>query len=285
MNNFINIPKFPIIVFELLKFPVLDKDLQESLGGQRLGSAKEVDIVVMDVMPTEISYDYSSKKTMYVGYGDNNNIIDRGGNAPTQISFSGTFGQRMIRRGIQLQDGFGRLKEFRELYRKSQTVEDTYEDALEDNKKYIYGLNFYDFTFHYWGAVDLDRLRIRGDASHNSQLPFYNVSMTGIGPLIDVLKTNDPILRNLKILIKAQESLDKMNKELDKFVEENEVASLINEIVVDIESLNLAVQLAKTMSSQYLSIFTNTGVLNSSALLNAGKQLQQFSLINFAELI
>jgi hypothetical protein len=285
MNNFINIPRIPIIVFELLKFPVLDKELQENLGGQRLGSPKEADIVVMDVLPTEISYDYASKKTMYVGYGDNNNVIDRAGNAPTQISFSGSFGKRMIRRGIQMQDGFGRLKEFRELYRKSQTVEDTLEDALEDNKKYIYGLNFYDFTFHYWGAVDLDRLRIRGDAGHNSQLPFYNVSMTGIGPLIDVVRTIDPILRNLKILIKTQESLDKMNAELDKFISENPIASTVNEIVVDIESLDLAIKLAKSMSSQYLSIFTNTSIIGDSALLNAGTQLQQFSFTNFAELL
>jgi hypothetical protein len=239
--------KLPFIIFELIKFPILKQTGDDK---PQLGPPVESAIVIMDVMPTRVSYKYGSKKSYIAGLGDNNVLAVKGGVAPIKINFSGTFGQRWATRGIQVQNGFGRLKEFRNLYLTSQSVNKDLRKVGEE--EYIYGLNFYDFTMHYWGSVDLDTFDIDNDAAKNSKTSFYNVSMTGMGELIDV-KTSDPILRNLKFMIKVQEAFDKANSSIENFLKTNVIASTINEIIVDLETYNMALDMINEMSATYLA--------------------------------
>lgn len=247
MISLLNIPKLNYIVFELLRFPI-----QDGIGSVPIDNKKveEVGIVVMDVLPEEISYSMTSRKAKNMDFGDFGLLIDRGGLGAEKISFSGTFGNRFINRGLKLQNGFGRFKEFRELFRKSQSVEDAKEKAVPGSSKYVYGLNFYDFTFHWWGSVDLENFQIKGNARNHAQLPYYSVQMEGVRKLINV-KTKDPILRNLNMAIELQNKLDEFNTDIENFIDENGIASGINEVLVDFEMFKSLLDGIDDLAGQY----------------------------------
>lgn len=247
------------MVFELIRYPILltaSQEDAESGSGDIVGAPEEVDVVVLDVLPSEIVYKRGNKATYHVGAGDGNTTVDKGGNAPIKVMLTGTFGNRFINRGIKVQDGFGRLKEFRKFFEKSNTLDDMQNHSLVDNKRYIYGLNYYDFTFHEWFSINLDTFDVSGNAERNSKLPFYQISFTSLGKFIRV-DSQDPILRNLKVAIAVQEQFDEWNAEIDKFIKENPYAAAINEVLVDIEQLQVALNSLSIVNSQYQSALGN----------------------------
>jgi len=252
MLSLLSIPPLPYIVFELLRY----KQEDVTQEGQILREPESLDTIIMDVLPTHITYNYSGKNGYNIGIGDDNVTVVKGGEAPRKISLQGSFGARVIRRGLTILDGFGRLKEFEKMFRKSQSLNDAIKDKSPDEFKYIYGMNFYDFTHLYWESVNLDTFSVNKNAQTNINLPTYTVNLTGLGELITATP-KDPMLRNLKVVIEFQKKLEEMNKDLDHFTETNEVASLAEEILADIETLQFAVDGAVQMAGQYIGVVEN----------------------------
>lgn len=252
MLSLLSIPPLPYIVFELLRY----KQEDVTQEGQILREPESLDTIIMDVLPTHITYSYSGKNGYNVGVGDDNVTVVKGGEAPRKISLQGSFGARVIRRGLTILDGFGRLKEFEKMFRKSQSLNDAIKDKSPDEFKYIYGMNFYDFTHLHWESVNLDTFSVNKNAQTNVNLPTYTVNLTGLGDLITATP-KDPMLRNLKVVIEFQKKLEEMNKDLDHFTETNEVASLAEEILADIETLQFAVDGAVQMAGQYIGVIEN----------------------------
>jgi hypothetical protein len=271
----LTLPKLPYILYQIYRYSIVSRDAEEGEPGypqkiEEWGKPEEVGIVLMDVNPTELRYDYGSKKTYHAGSGDYNTVVDRGGLAPVKISFSGTFGQRWINRGIKAMDGFGRLKEFRMLFETSQSVNNMNEGENIDNEKYVYGLNFFDFTMHYWASVDLDRFSILANARQHTKLPSYNVQMTGMGKLNDDVETNDPILRNLLIYKAIQEQFDEWNIEIENFLAENEIMTYLNEIVVDLQQMEEALAIVGQLANSYNGAISSLPGVNALTSLPGG---------------
>lgn len=263
MISLLNIPKLPYIIFELVSFSLeTDANAPES-SSPMPGTPVVVDTVIMDVLPTHLSMKYGSRKSYHMGVGDNNVSVERGGVAPVKISFEGTFGQRMITRGAKVQDGFGRLKEFRSLYLRSQSVAPTLEKNKPNAKRAIYGLNFYDFTIHHWGSVDLDDFEIDRNAQTSNTLPSYSVRLTSMGKLITV-PAKDPLLRNLRYAIKLQEKFDEINT----MIQDSVIYEAIGEIAADLESLQIANNAVGEMLSTYTSAIGNipVGLINQTGM-------------------
>jgi hypothetical protein len=189
--------------------------------------------------------------------GDNNTTIVRGGEAPTRISLQGTFGARTIRKGVGYVDGFGRLKNFEKMFRKSQSIDGALANNKPDEFGYIYGINFYDFTHLYWGAANLDTFNINKNAQVNTKVATYTLNLTGIGKLIDSTP-RDPMLRNLKYAIKAQEWFEQANKDFEEFKRSSEILSLAEEILADIETVGIILNTIEEMSVEYTSIIDST---------------------------
>lgn len=261
MISLISLPPLPYIVFELLRYKQEDVTADNQLNKE----PESLDVIIMDVLPTQINYSFSGKNGYNVGIGDDNVTVVRGGQAPTKISLQGTFGQRIIRRGLNITDGFGRLKQFEKMFRKSQSLNDALANKKPDEFNYIYGMNFYDFTHLYWQAVNLDTFNINKNAQTNSRLPFYTVNLTGLGALIDATP-KDPLLRNLKIAIKVQEFLEQTQQDVDDFIN-NSPLSIINEVAADLETLQLAMNVVGQMAGQYSLVISDI-VSDGSQVIN-----------------
>jgi hypothetical protein len=258
MLSLLNLPALPYIIFEMIKYtikePTYSEDSTKMEDLSVVSKPIETDILLMDVQPETINYDYGAKQGYQVGPGDGNTLVNKGGLAPVKIQFAGCFGKRFIQRGIKVQDGFGRLKEFRAMYKKSNSIPLNLKDG---EQPCVYGMNYYDFNFHEWMAVNLDTFRIRADTKRHSTVPMYELQMTGIGKLIDV-ETADPILRNLRYLIDIQNKFDEWNSEIDSFLKENSILAGINEILVDIASFEEALNIAVIMGNNYEGAITNS---------------------------
>jgi len=282
--SLLSIPKLPYIVFELISIPI-EKTLNGSVTVESQGNPVVVDTVIMDVLPSKINYGYSSKKNYNAGVGDGNVNVIKGGLAPQRIMLEGTFGKRFIRRGAKIQDGFGRLKEFRNLFIKSQSIS-TIKSDDPNKKRSIPAMNFYDFTIHYWGAADLDTFEIDEDAQRFNTLPTYKVQLTGMGSLIQVRST-DPLLRNLQYAIKLQETFDAVNEE----IQNSDVFRNANEVAADLETLKLATNGANELVGQYAQALTTIPIVGNllgtglGSSLNDPVGLIEKSIIKFADLL
>lgn len=247
MIGLLTLPPLPYVIFELLRFKVDDV----TRTGDIIGAAESVDVIVMDVLPTRFTYEFTGKNGINSALGDGNNTVIRGGEAPRRITLQGTFGQRYISRGGVTRNGYERLQQFKNLARKSLSVNDSFPENLPDSFRYVYGMNYYDFNERYWEAINIESFMIEKDARTHSIVPTYSVKMIGLGKIIDAIP-KDPLLRNLKIAIKVQEELDKINNEI-LGVLENEL-DFIPEILADIETLQIATTAASQMAGQYNQI-------------------------------
>lgn len=244
MMSLLNLPRLPYIFLELISYTVDENG--------NITQPESADFLLMDVLPTKVSYKETAKKNIIQGIGDNNNVINKAGLAPIKIMLTGTFGQRQIARGgLRVQDGFGRLKEFRELYRKSQSI------PTNGMPEKLYLMNYYDFTMHYWFSIDMDTFDLEGDAQRNSKTPFYTCQMTSVGPLINV-QAKDPMLRNLKYYVVAQNKADEWNSAMNTFLDENYYAQIVEEIYADMLAYQDALYMANVMIGDYLSVLSNT---------------------------
>lgn len=249
MINLVSLPKLNYILFELLQF----QSIKVEDSDEPLIRCYSLGIVLMDVQPASMDYDYGSKKNYIFGQGDDNVRVYKGGLLPVKVNFSGVFGHRTISRGIIGRDGFQRLKEFIELFKNSQGINKKDQFENDKNNNYFYGVNYYDFTNHIWGTADLDRFKVICDSRTSTQVPTYNLSFTIIGDLTDTVNKVDPILRNLKYFIKVYDYIEDKNKELeDIFLHQ---FGTFNEIMVDIEFANLYFSEAMSLiSSTFLGI-------------------------------
>ena len=253
MLSLLTLPPLPYIVFELLRY----KQEDTTSDNQLVKQPESLDVIIMDVLPSQINYTFAGKNGYNVGVGDDNVTIVRGGQAPTRISLQGTFGARTIRRGIGYTDGFGRLKNFEKMFRKSQSIEGALVNNKPDEFGYIYGINFYDFTHLFWGAANLDTFNINKNAQVNTKVATYTLNLTGIGKLIDATP-RDPMLRNLKLSIKVQEWLEKANEDFEEFKRNNGIFSFAEELIADIETVGLILNTIEEMSTEYTGIVDST---------------------------
>ena len=253
MLSLLTLPPLPYIVFELLRY----KQEDTTSDNQLVKQPESLDVIIMDVLPSQINYTFAGKNGYNVGVGDDNVTIVRGGQAPTRISLQGTFGARTIRRGIGYTDGFGRLKNFEKMFRKSQSIEGALVNNKPDEFGYIYGINFYDFTHLFWGAANLDTFNINKNAQVNTKVATYTLNLTGIGELIDATP-KDPMLRNLKLSIKVQEWLEKANEDFEEFKRNNGIFSFAEELIADIETVGLILNTIEEMSTEYTGIVDST---------------------------
>lgn len=242
-------------------------------GAQGVPLAVETDVVVMNVFPSLKEYQYMGRKEYVTGVGENNITVIKGGLAPRKITLEGTFGMRPIRMGTKIQNGYQRIEEFRQLFIKNQSIDPVKPSVTPPGKKYVYGMNFYDFTEPYWGSIEPDTLIIRSDAKTHSKLPMYKIQFTGLGKLIDV-PSKDPIIRNLNYAIQLSELFDGVNAEIDNFMKNNQYAQLANEILVDWEMASDAVDAAGEMTSQYTAILNEVPLIGQSARMGTGYLLQ-----------
>lgn len=277
MFSLLTLPPLPYIVFELLRYKQEDLTADNELTKE----PESLDIIVMDVLPTQINYSFSGKNGYNVGVGDDNVTVVKGGQAPTKISLNGTFGQRVIRRGLTFMDGFRRLKEFERIFKLSQSVDIT--NDKPDAFNYIYGMNFYDFTHLEWQAVNLDNFNINKNAHTHSIIPSYSISFTGIGKLIQATP-RDPLLRNLKFFVEVQAQLDKANADIDEFLKTNAVALAAEEVLADIETLEIAMDAVRLMSRQYGSIVSNLPAEYGTVLAGGVRDVYD-TVFNFGDLI
>lgn len=283
MISFLNLPKLPYILFELFRYPILNSAVEGRRGSDVnnsiSGPPEQAAVVVMDVLPTVIDYNDSSKKSFTTGPGDNNANSDHAGVGPTAVSLEGTFGARIITRGLKFQDGFGRLKEFRKLFDTSQSVKLDINTDPFGPKSYTYGLNFYDFTMHRWGACDLDTFRVRGDARTHSKLPTYTISFTMVKKLISV-ESSDPLLRSLKYVIEAQDKLDEFNTDLENFINNNSFLNTADNILVNIDLINNSISAVGEVMAEY-----TTAVLGSTGAFGTVQDAVSNSLFTLGDLI
>ena len=278
MLSLLSLPPLPYIIFELLRYKQEDVVADNQLNKE----PESLDVIIMDVLPSQINYGFAGKNSYNVGVGDDNVTVVRGGEAPRKISMQGTFGYRVIRRGLSALDGFGRLKQFEKMFRKSQSLNGALTNTKPDAFSYIYGMNFYDFTHLHWEAVNLDTFNINKNAQAANHLPSYSVNMTGLGSIISATP-KDPLLRNLKIAILVQEFLEKTNSDIDEFIANSPILSGIEEVMADIETLQIAMNATAQMAGQY------TGIVNDvrrtySQLIN-GVPTAAGGIFSFANLL
>ena len=278
MLSLLSLPPLPYIIFELLRYKQEDVVADNQLNKE----PESLDVIIMDVLPTQINYSFAGKNGYNVGIGDDNVTVIRGGEAPRKISLQGTFGYRVIRRGLSELDGFGRLKQFEKMFRKSQSLNDALTNEKPDAFNYIYGMNFYDFTHLHWEAVNLDSFTINKNAQINTHLPSYTISMTGIGKLINATP-KDPLLRNLKIAIQVQEFLQQTDKDLDEFIDNSPILSGIEEVMADIETLQIAMNAVNQMADQYSGIVID--VRRTYSQLITGVPTPSGGMFSFANLL
>lgn len=285
MLSLLTLPPLPYIVFELLRY----KQEDTTSDNQLVKQPESLDVIIMDVLPSQINYTFAGKNGYNVGVGDDNVTIVRGGQAPTRISLQGTFGARTIQRGIGYTDGFGRLKNFEKMFRKSQSIEGALVNNKPDEFGYIYGINFYDFTHLFWGAANLDTFNINKNAQVNTKVATYTLNLTGIGKLIDATP-RDPMLRNLKLSTKVQEWFEKANESFEEFKRSSGFLSFVDELLADIETLGLILNTVDEMATEYLGIvdsvrsYGNVAIEGTTNLIN-GTPISTGNPFSFASLL
>lgn len=290
--NLINIPKLPYIVFELVKIKkgLVGSGMGDFVRGEERFSPYEfvetleerdtfttTDVILLDVNPSDIVYDLNPRKTVHAGPGDDNFTVEKGGLQPTKITIGGTFGSKRISRGIRSQDGFGRMKEFRKMFAKSHSV------SLEDEKRdEVYGVNYYDFLNHFWGYVDLDNLRISANARLHSKIHQYTMQFTCYGKLLQST-SKDPLLRNLKFLLEANEFIEGLNEDINTFIDESFLSEL-DDILISAGMFREVVGNANLIS-QTIGAVLNPIVGSSGIALNTGILSDLRNIVTFKDLI
>jgi len=178
---FLRIRLADVILFQLIR-----KDLSNP-------SSKwtEVSVFPMAVKPKILSYQYGSRSAIQQTIPDNG-FIDKYGSQLTRVTMSGTFGVQPRRIGLDFQDGYTRLLNFRDdLFKISQQAVAIKSDGAAD---YVYAVNYYDFINDERFLVNLDQFTIDTDAVRNPIEPTYNLSFTSLGPIITEAVSSDPLL-------------------------------------------------------------------------------------------
>ena len=199
----LQIPQLNYLFFQLLSFPADSPD-----------TITEEDVVFFEVVPTMLQYELISRDAVY--QTGQSIFTDKFPIAPVRVTLDGNFGgvPRPLL-GLTFNDGFARLKQMELLFRRSKIVDyqKFYDEYLvnqtnqltmtdqqrlnagQPNQK-VYILNYYDFIFQEFFAVNLDRFRFYGNAMVNTKLQFYNLMFQSVGPLYQA-PTTDPVLSSV----------------------------------------------------------------------------------------
>lgn len=224
MKNEIAVPSIPYIVFELVRINV-----DQYISDQSY-KAEQINTIYLAVLPSQISYTLQSRDA--IRQTDKKVFVNKFGLAPEKVTISGNFGRepRLVA-GTYL-DGWSRLKQFeKEVVRRSKETEIT-----DNGAKYLYSLNYYDFTLHRFGNVNIQQFRVSGNANQNSLMPYYSCDFSIIGPLIDVEST-DYLLQGLLGLFGENAILD------DILTIPEYVMTVAQPIILGLESLDRAASL------------------------------------------
>jgi len=184
------------IVFQLIR-----KDQKAGTDWQ------EVAVYAMAVKPTTLRYEYGSRSVIAQTVPDQG-FVDRFGSKLTRVSMTGTFGLQPRRQGIDIQDGYTRLLNFRDdVFKRLQQARPTKQDG---ESRYVYSLNYYDFIYDERFAVNLETFIPEVSARRNPYEPTYTLTFTSIGP-IQTVDTKDGLLYALlafsDMLTAAQDGL------------------------------------------------------------------------------
>jgi hypothetical protein len=188
----------PYIVFELVQVNIDDYVSQNYV-------AKAMETVFLAVMPN--SFDYRLAARDAITQTDRATFINKLSFTPERCSIRGNFGlMPKLIDGIYM-TGWQRLQQFNQnIVRLSKNS-----SQPNDTQRFIYALNFYDFWWQKYGSINIQSFQLRGDASRNSQLPFYSLDFIIIGDLIQS-QNADPLLAWLKTLQNASAAiLDPIN--------------------------------------------------------------------------
>lgn len=276
----LKIPQLNYVVFEAVKFPINTDDK----GNETLGEPVQDKVLVLDRIYTSVKYTHAALNNNTKFFGETY-LTDKGGLAPVRIEMKGTFGYDALLRGSTVRTGFERFKEFRdELFNKVQSLEESFEgNSNPENKRYVYGLNFYDMITHFWGEVDIKEFLSSSDANVHSKVQMYEISLLGLNKLIEV-SSNDFLVTLIRQTIELQKIQENIEKDILKWLEEQEILGDLWESVQSVKNLlgnintgmNYANELLKQtrqMDSIYNNLFGGLQYLENpvGALLSGGK--------------
>jgi hypothetical protein len=184
LRNKILIPRVPYIVFQLARV-----DVNKYLNDESY-RAEEVETIYLAIKPEQIEYTKSSRDA--ITQTTDKVFVHKFPLAPERCRISGTFGYRPALIAGTYMDGYTRLKQFEEdLFEQSKALE-----FPNDTDRYFYVVNYYDFLYQKFGAINFDSYKVRVNARDNSQLQLYSCEYILTGELINVL-SRDPLLELL----------------------------------------------------------------------------------------
>jgi hypothetical protein len=229
---------------------------------------------------------YTGRESYNSGVGDNNTRNVVGGNAPTKITIQGNFGQRIIARGLKVQDGYGRLMEFKELFIKSKSLTNVIKNNAPDEFRYIYGMNYYDFNHKEWGSIKLDTLEITSDAAVINGVSSYIVNFTKFGELMSS-DSKDPIVKLAQLGVSTQKKINELNAAIDAKIKSSPILSAANDIIIYYGALQEALSVVSDMGQNYYSAVAgfNENLLNGDITNLGFISSARDTFINFADLL
>lgn len=149
----LRIQKADAIVFQLIR-----RDLKANTDWQ------EASVFAMAVKPTTLRYEYGSRAAIAQTTPDEG-FVDKFGSRLTRVSMTGTFGLQFRRQGIEIQDGYTRLLNFRDdVFKRLQQARPTKQDG---ESRFVYSLNYYDFIYDERFAVNLETFTPEVNARRN----------------------------------------------------------------------------------------------------------------------
>ncbi len=167
MKNKVFIPRINYVAFELIKIDIKSQETEQE------------DVIYLAVKPSQFEYRLQGRDA--IAQTNTTVFITKFSLAPEHCRISGTFGNESQYIAGTYMDGWSRLKQFQEdVVKKSKDV------SIGVSKKgdYIYAINYYDFIFQKFGAINISNWQISGDAQSNTILPKYSCDFAIVGELI-----------------------------------------------------------------------------------------------------
>ena len=248
------------IIFQLIR-----KNLQAT--DEQGSQWQEVTVCALAVNPAVLRYQYGSRVAISQTTPDEG-FVDRYGQQLPKVFLSGTFGIQPRRQGLLMVDGISRLLNFRDyIFKLSQSAygakqvdpnapDPTPASGQQGVGDYVYAVNYYDFIYDERFLVNLDQFIPEVNAARSPIEPVYQLSFTGLGPVIPVT-TSDPLLKSLFAI---QDVIDGATQGLD------DLTDTISNIAVGnttLGKLGNQANLVVTLAGQLIQSNTNIKTLAS----------------------
>lgn len=167
-------------MFELVEIDTV-KLIQDSSYKPR--QVKAIDLAIL---PEQLNYRLASRDALT--QTQSKVFVHRFDFQPEKVRFAGSFGddERWVN-NVWL-DGWKRLKQFEEeIVRRSKQVK---------NNRILYAVNYYDFMFQRFGAINIDSWALTANARTNANLITYSLDFTIVDKLYSV-NLIDALIKNL----------------------------------------------------------------------------------------